>query len=146
MKRLLSIIAIISVVFIHNIDSNNIIFQDEMETTEVQDTLIDSSMEVEEVVEEMEEPEQLNFHQELKKRFIEGGPGFMGIVLLCLILGLAIAIERIIFLNLSESDSDKLTEDVEAALKSGGIKAAKEVCKNTPGPVASIFLARIGQS
>ena len=139
MKRLLSIIAIISVVFIHNMDSNNIIFQDEMETTEVQDTLIDSSMEVEEVVEEMEEPEQLNFHQELKKRFIEGGPGFMGIVLLCLILGLAIAIERIIFLNLSESDSDKLTEEVEAAMKSGGIKAAKEVCRNTPGPVASIF-------
>jgi len=65
MKRLLSIIAIISVVFIHNIDSNNIIFQDEMETTEVQDTQVDSSMEVEEVVEEMEEPAQLNFHQEL---------------------------------------------------------------------------------
>ena len=63
----------------------------------------------------------------------------MGIVLLCLILGLAIAIERIIYLNLSESDSDKLTQDVEAAMKSGGIKAAKEVCANTPGPVASIF-------
>ena len=47
------------------------------------------------------ETESLGFHQELKKRFIEGGPGFMGIVLLCLILGLAIAIERIIFLNLS---------------------------------------------
>ena len=77
--------------------------------------------------------------QELKNRFIEGGPGFMGIVLLCLILGLAIAIERIIYLNLSESDSEKLTKEVEAAMKSGGIKAAKEVCANTPGPVASIF-------
>ena len=85
------------------------------------------------------EEEELNFHQELKKRFIEGGPGFMGIVLLCLILGLAIAIERIIYLNLSTSDSKKLTADVEAAMKNGGINAAKEVCRNTPGPVASIF-------
>ena len=81
----------------------------------------------------------LTFHQELKKRFIEGGPGFMGIVLLCLILGLAIAIERIIFLNLSTTNSKKLTQDVEDALQSGGLEAAKEVCRNTKGPVASIF-------
>jgi biopolymer transport protein ExbB len=83
--------------------------------------------------------EELGFHQELKKRFIEGGAGFMGIVLLCLILGLAIAIERIIFLNLSTSNSKKLTQDVEDALSSGGVEAAKEVCRNTKGPVASIF-------
>ena len=83
--------------------------------------------------------EDLGFHQELKKRFIEGGPGFMGIVLLCLILGLAIAIERIIFLNLSTSNSKKLTQNVEDALASGGVEAAKEVCRNTKGPVASIF-------
>ncbi|AUC75143.1 MULTISPECIES: MotA/TolQ/ExbB proton channel family protein [unclassified Olleya] len=85
------------------------------------------------------EGENLTFHQELKKRFIEGGPGFMGIVLLCLILGLAIAIERIIFLNLSTTNSKKLTQDVEDALQSGGLEAAKEVCRNTKGPVASIF-------
>merc|ERR1712086_596081 len=60
--------------------------------------------------------ESIGFHQELKNRFIEGGPGFMGIVLLCLILGLAIAIERIIYLNLATSNSDKLTSDVEDAL------------------------------
>jgi len=83
--------------------------------------------------------ETLGFHQELKKRFIEGGPGFMGIVLLCLILGLAIAIERIIFLNLSTTNSKKLTQEVEDALQSGGVEAAKEVCRNTKGPVASIF-------
>jgi biopolymer transport protein ExbB len=81
----------------------------------------------------------VSFHQELKKRFIEGGPGFMGIVLLCLILGLAIAIERIIFLNLSTTNTKKLTQNVEDALASGGIEAAKEVCRNTKGPVASIF-------
>ncbi|TXE12716.1 MotA/TolQ/ExbB proton channel family protein [Seonamhaeicola algicola] len=83
--------------------------------------------------------EELGFHQELKKRFIEGGPGFMGIVLLCLILGLAIAIERIIFLNLSTTNTKKLTQNVEDALASGGVEAAKEVCRNTKGPIASIF-------
>jgi biopolymer transport protein ExbB len=83
--------------------------------------------------------EELGFHQELKKRFIEGGPGFMGIVLLCLILGLAIAIERIIFLNLSTTNTKKLTQEVEEALASGGVEAAKEVCRNTKGPVASIY-------
>ena len=83
--------------------------------------------------------ESIGFHQELKNRFIEGGPGFMGIVLLCLILGLAIAIERIIFLNLSTTNSKKLIDEVEGALSSGGLEAAKEVCRNTKGPIASIF-------
>ncbi len=83
--------------------------------------------------------EEVGFHQGLKKRFIEGGPEFMGIVLLCLILGLAIAIERIIFLNLSTTNTKKLTKNVEDALASGGIEAAKEVCRNTKGPIASIF-------
>lgn len=83
--------------------------------------------------------ENLSFHQQLKKRFIEGGAGFMGIVLLCLILGLAIAIERIIFLNLASTNTKKLAQDVEDALNSGGIEAAKEVCRNTRGPVASIY-------
>lgn len=86
-----------------------------------------------------DDEEDLGFHQELKKRFIEGGAGFMGIVLLCLILGLAIAIERIIFLNLSTTNTKKLAQDVEDALNSGGIEAAKEVCRNTRGPVASIY-------
>ncbi|APS37862.1 MULTISPECIES: MotA/TolQ/ExbB proton channel family protein [Salegentibacter] len=85
------------------------------------------------------EEETLGFHQELKKRFIEGGPAFMGIVLLCLILGLAVAIERIIFLNLSTTNTKKLARDVEDALNSGGVESAKEVCRNTKGPVASIY-------
>ena len=86
------------------------------------------------------------FTQELKKRFIEGGPGFMGIVLLCLILGLAIAIERIIFLNLSTTNTASLTSSVEEALKNGGVEAAKEVCRNTSGPVASIFYQGLDRS
>ena len=85
------------------------------------------------------ETEEKGFHQELKERFVEGGPGFMGIVLLCLILGLAFAIERIIYLNLATTNTRKLADSVEDALKSGGIDAAKEVCRNTKGPVASIY-------
>ena len=79
------------------------------------------------------------FHQELKKRFIEGDPQFMGIVLVALILGLAIAIERIIYLNMATTNTKKLIASVDEALSSGGIEAAKEICKNTKGPVASIF-------
>lgn len=85
------------------------------------------------------ESDSKGFHQELKERFVEGGPGFMGIVLLCLILGLAIAIERIIYLNLSTTNTQKLADQVEDALNSGGVEAAKEVCRNTKGPVASIY-------
>ncbi len=79
------------------------------------------------------------FHQVLKQRFIEGGPFFMGIVLLTLILGLAIAIERIIYLNMASTNTDKLINNIEEAFNSGGVEAAKEVCRNTKGPVASIF-------
>ena len=93
----------------------------------------------EQMMDSPSEDTSANFTQEIKKRFIEGGPSFMGIVLICLILGLAISIERIIYLNLSTTDTDKLTSEVEAALKSGGVEAAKEVCRNTKGPVASIF-------
>ncbi|WP_136467540.1 MotA/TolQ/ExbB proton channel family protein [Flagellimonas onchidii] len=80
-----------------------------------------------------------SFTQVLKEQFIQGGPAFMGIVLLCLILGLAVAIERIIYLNLASTNSAKLKQQVEDALASGGVEAAKEVCRNTKGPVASIF-------
>ncbi len=79
------------------------------------------------------------FHHILKEQFIEGGAGFMGIVLLCLILGLALVIERIIYLNLATTNTEKLLKNVEDALNSGGVEAAQEVCKNTKGPVASIF-------
>lgn len=78
-------------------------------------------------------------YQQLKEKFIEGGAGFMASVLICLILGLAIAIERIIYLTLSTTNTQKLLAKVEDALKNGGVEAAKEVCRNTRGPVASIF-------
>jgi biopolymer transport protein ExbB len=87
--------------------------------------------------EEKEEPKE--FQQVLKEQFIEGNWKFMGIVLLTLIFGLALSIERIIYLNLSTTNTSKLLNKVEAALETGGIEKAKEVCKNTRGPVAGIF-------
>ena len=83
--------------------------------------------------------EEIPLHQALKSKFIDGGPAFMSLVLICLILGLALAIERILYLAFSKTNTVKLLDKVEAALKEGGVEKAKEVCRNTRGPVASIF-------
>jgi biopolymer transport protein ExbB len=90
--------------------------------------------------------EDRGFTQILKEQFIQGGAGFMGIVLLCLILGLAVAIERIIYLNLASTNTTKLKNQVEEALATGGVEAAKEVCRNTRGPVASIYYQGLDRS
>jgi biopolymer transport protein ExbB len=97
--------------------------------------------EPEEMETTIEDPmiEDTTFHQAIKEKFIEGGWEFMSIILLCLILGLAVSIERIITLNLSTTNTKKLLTNVEDALNNGGIDSAKEVCRNTRGPVASIF-------
>lgn len=82
---------------------------------------------------------KLTSYQIIKEKFIEGGAKFMALPLLCLILGLAISLERLITLSLSTGNVQKFVDDVESALNSGGIEAAKDVCRNTRGPVASIF-------
>ena len=99
----------------------------------------------EEVAEEVvtapiaEEEQSLTFHETIKKQFIDGGWGFMTLVLIVLVLGLAISIERIIYLTLSTTNTKKLVAEFEVALNEGGIEKAKELCRNTRGPVASIF-------
>ena len=80
-----------------------------------------------------------SMHHILLQKFLEGGWGWMLPILLCLVIGLAVAIERILFLSLSTINSKKLIANVEEALKKGGIEAAKEVCRNTRGPIASIY-------
>ncbi len=82
--------------------------------------------------------ESKTFHQVLKEKFIQGGAGWMTPILLVLIIGLTLIIERIIYLNLA-TNTEKLLKRVEDALANGGVEAAKEVCRNTRGPVASIF-------
>ncbi len=92
-----------------------------------------------EAVIDVQEEGGSQLHKQIKIKFVEGGAQFMGSILLALILGLAIAIERIIYLNLATTNTDKLLKKVEEALDNGGVEAAKEVCRNTRGPVASIF-------
>ncbi len=132
MKRLFSILAIASIMAFGSVNATTV-----TNTTTVANTVATTIQDDNSEAAPAEETQ--GFHQELKKRFMQGGPAFMGIVLLCLILGLAISIERIIFLNLSTTNTKKLTQNVEEAMKSGGVDAAKELCRNTRGPVASIF-------
>lgn len=86
-----------------------------------------------------DEAPQQSFHQVLKQKFIEGGALWMFPILLCLVIGLGLVIERILYLNLSTTNTQKLLNKVETALETEGVTAAKEICKNTRGPVASIF-------
>ena len=98
------------------------------------------------IQQEEAEEENTSVTQALKLKFIEGGPLFMSFVLIALILGLALSIERIIYLNLATTNSKQLLDDIEKALSDGGEEAAKEVCRNTRGPVASIFLQGLERS
>jgi biopolymer transport protein ExbB len=92
------------------------------------------------------EEAELGFVQVLKQKYIEGDPFWMSPVLICLIIGLALAIERIVYLNLSSINTTKFIQDVEGALKSGGVEAAKDLCRNTKGPIASIYYQGLDRS
>ena len=83
--------------------------------------------------------EEIPLHQALKTKFIEGGAGFMSLIIICLIIGLALAIERILYLTFAKTNTKKLLAAVEKALEEGGVEKAKNVCRDTRGPVASIF-------
>ena len=92
--------------------------------------------------------EEGGIHKELKIKFIEGDAFFMSFVAIALILGMAFIIERIIYLNLAEINPKKLMESIENALEKGDVEGAKEICRNTRGPIASICyqgLLRIDQ-
>ena len=89
--------------------------------------------------EQASEEKNEGFHKVLKTKFIEGGAMFMFFVAVCLILGLALCIERIIYLSLASADTQKLLSGVEASLENGDVEAAKTICRNTRGPIASIF-------
>jgi biopolymer transport protein ExbB len=161
MKRALSILAVLAIMFgttdlkaqdaaADAAATSEEVMDEDGTATESNDSTAmasDSNAVAEEASKEPAEPateeeateEEQTFHQVLKEKFIDGGPEFMGIVLIALILGLAICIERIIYLNMATPNSKKLLAEIENALQSGGVEAAKEVCRNTRGPVASIF-------
>ncbi|MCG8307160.1 MAG: MotA/TolQ/ExbB proton channel family protein [Cytophagales bacterium] len=123
---------------------STISFAQDAEETQTEEQAPAEAPAQQEVVTDMGEEESVmdeerSFHQVVKEQFIAGGWQFMSLVLACLILGLAIAIERIITLNLATTNTKKLLARVDEALSRDGVEGAKEVCKNTRGPVASIF-------
>lgn len=119
MKKLITLVALLAM---FTLGAANVVFAQDDMTTKTEQTTEDSGL-----------------HKVIKNKFIEGGAIFMSFVLLCLILGLAFAIERIVYLGLSVSNKKKLLAKVEDALENGGIEEAKDICRNTRGPVASIF-------
>jgi biopolymer transport protein ExbB len=108
------------------------------ETEEVAPVVADPIPAAAVAVDEPEE-EARTFHQVIKEKFIEGDWRFMSPVLVCLILGLAIALERIISLNLATTNTKKLVSRVDQAMEEGGVESAINITKATKGPVASIF-------
>jgi len=158
MKRVLAILAI-SGVIIFGITS----IISAQEDSEIQETVLEDTDEitddetepsfVSQFLEQTEnsddeEEEKVGVHQILKIKFIEGGAGFMGCIALCLIFGLSLCIERIIYLSLASINTKKLLAEIENALDKNDVERAKEVCRNTRGPVASIIyqgLSRLGE-
>ena len=82
--------------------------------------------------------EEQSLHQQLKTKFVEGSPFYMSLVAIVLVLGLALCIERIIYLTLAEIKTRKLLADIDQKMEAGDLEGAKTLCRNTRGPVASI--------
>ncbi len=143
MKRLFALIAVFGMLMLGA--SHFILAQDDTTNAATENVAIDTNQVAADstvaTTEIADAPvvKEKSMHQQLKQKFIEGGAGFMGVVLLSLIFGLALAIERIIYLNLASTNTEKLLREIEEAMEKGGVEAAKDVCRNTKGPVASIF-------
>lgn len=133
MKKLFAIIALVGV-----LASSSLLAQDTTATepaTEATQPAETASVDTSAA----ESEEDASFHEVLKDLFIAGGPKFMTPILICMIIGLAISIERIIVLNLATTNTKKLLGQIEDAISKGGVNAALDVARNTRGPVASIF-------
>lgn len=142
MKKIFAFVAVMGVLAFGLTQS--VIAQDEVapEQTEAAAEAVEEAVEeaapaVAQAASNIEE-EKVGLHKNIKIKFIEGSAGFMSLVAIAMIFGLALCIERIIFLSLSEIDSKKLLEEIQAALEKGDVEGAKDICRNTRGPVASI--------
>ncbi len=140
MKKVLALFTILALLII---GVNNVYAQTPPDTNGVDtvsqtDTIADVNTPQDDI-ENVAEEEEIGVHDVLITKFIEGGAGFMGIILIALIMGLAIALERIIYLTLASTDTDKFIKKIDEALAKDGVEGAKEVCRNTRGPIASIF-------
>ena len=139
MKKLITMLAVLAGLSMFSVYAQEEVapISEEIATEQVEAPAEEAPAVVEEAA--PAEEAQGGIHQALKQKFIEGGAGFMSTCALCLVLGLAIAIERIVYLAMASNDSKKLLAAVEKALEEEGVEAAKAICRNTRGPVASIF-------
>ena len=134
--------AYLSIVMLLTLGLSSAVFAQDAKAAETETTVSATESAVEEQPAAVEQPApapEQSFHQVLKTKYIEGGVGWMTPILLCLILGLALVIERIIYLNLATTNADKLLKKIEDRIVAGDVEGAKDVCRNTRGPVASIF-------
>lgn len=135
MKKLIALFSVLGLLLFTGV---NTYAQDE--TADVQtETVETAAEETTETVAVTTNEKPAGLTKILKQKFIEGGPAYMAPILLCLILGLAIAIERIISLNLATSNKKRLLTDVDAALQAGNVNEAIELSKSTKGPVAGVM-------
>ena len=150
MKKVIALLSIAGLLTFSNF--NGLKAQDQVQATEATEQTTDTTAAVAdsnaavadtnatvETTEEEAVAAPLTFHQVLKQKYIEGGAGWMTPILLCLLLGLALVIERVLYLNLATTNVEKLLASIEENVKKGDYNAAKEICRNTRGPVASIF-------
>ncbi|WP_321478395.1 MotA/TolQ/ExbB proton channel family protein [uncultured Bacteroides sp.] len=148
MKKLFAIIAVIGVI---TFGSTQIALAQDAPAADQTEQATPAAVDQPEATADAATPaatEEGGIHKELKVKFIEGTASFMSLVAIALVIGLAFCIERIIYLSLAEINSKKLIAAVEAALEKGDVEAAKDICRNTRGPIASIFyqgLMRVDQ-
>ena len=109
-----------------------------VDSAAVDTAAVEAAAEETEATEAVAPIEEESIHKALKTKFIEGDAGFMSLVAIALVFGLAFCIERIIYLSLAEIDSKKLMADIEEKLNAGDLEGAKTLCRNTRGPIASI--------
>ena len=148
MKKVITLMSIIGLLTFTNL--NGVMAQDQAAATDqpateqVEQTTDSAVAEAPAVAEPETAPvaapeEHKSFHQVLKEKYIQGGAGWMTPVLLCLIFGMALVIERILYLNMATTNVQKLLEGIEEKVQKGDYNGAKELCRDTRGPVASIF-------
>ena len=110
------------------------------DSLQLDSALVDSALVADAESMEFDELEggNMSLHRQLKSKFIDGSPFFMSLVALALVFGLAFCIERIVYLTLSEINAKKLMSDIDRRVEQGDVEGAKQLCRNTRGPVASI--------
>ena len=144
MKKLFAIIAMVAACSF-GATSSVMAQEDEAAATEAVEAAVDSLAEdtaaVEETVEAaapIVEEENEGIFKTLKTKYIEGDAGFMSLVAIALVLGLAFCIERVVYLTLAQINTRKFTKELADLVAAGKIANAIEKCKATRGPVAQV--------